>query len=95
MKKSVFILVFSLIVLLICSVTGFCIAKIGLDDQIKENTHQEEIIAQYQEYLNNCELLLDSVSGRYNDFMDNMSYTDVYYNYMRSKEKVDSILLSE
>jgi hypothetical protein len=74
---------------------GVCLFRSAYSDLDKECTHKTEIIQQYQEYVNNCELLLDSVSGRDSTFMNDMSYTDVYYNYMRSKEKIDSILLSE
>lgn len=93
-QKTTIGIIIVLFLMTIVSTIGFCMTRVGLEDEIKESMHKEQVIQQYQEYLTNCELLLDSVSGRDSTFMDEMSYTDVFYNYMRSKEKVDSILLS-
>lgn len=74
---------------------GVSIFQSAYSDLDRECIHKTEIIKQYQEYVNSCELLLDSMSNRDKTFMTDMSGTDVYYDYMRSKEKIDSILLSE
>lgn len=95
MKNNILFALSTFFIISVSFLFGVSVFMSAYSDLDKECLHKTEIIKQYQEYVNNCELLLDSVSNRDKTFMIDMSSTEVYYDYMRSKEKIDSILLSE
>lgn len=51
-----------------------------------------ELIEAYNSYNKDCETLLDSIASKDNSFMDTTGETDTYCNYMKSREKLDSLI---
>ena len=46
----------------------------------------KKLISAYKQYNYNCEVLLDSIASQYSDFNDTVAETDVYSNYISSRE---------
>lgn len=76
MKKNIIIAVLSLVVVIL--------AGIICDQNTRINT--------YDRYNKNCETLLDSIASWDDSFIDTIVETDTYYNYLESREYLDSII---